>query len=274
MSRVLHLDRGLLVGRVAVEVRPHQFAVPGPAVLGVGGGVDAGVAATGLDVALERRLLVGGQHVSGGGEPDDRPVLSEVRVGERGAVLSGVDGEAVLGAELLDGGDAGGDGGVAEAGGLGEDQHRERLGGGLRNRLGDGGGRGLCGRGREKHARGEAEGENGGGQGCAGTRCSGHSGLLCPCWTGVTGSARRRPSLMELVRTPCRRGPGQHLCRVAEQISSVRTINGKTSMDNVSVNASDIPVQPTQTATGAGPHLGRRCGPAVVCRRARPTTRE
>ncbi|GIJ07712.1 hypothetical protein Van01_09260 [Micromonospora andamanensis] len=50
--------------------------------------------------------------------------------------------------------------------------------------------------------------------------------------------------------------PYQHLCRAVEQISSVETINGKTSMDNVSVNGGDIPAQPAQTTTSAGPCLG------------------
>ena len=53
------LDGRVLVRRVALEVGADQPAVPGPVVLGVGGGVDAGEAAAGLDVVLECRLLGG-----------------------------------------------------------------------------------------------------------------------------------------------------------------------------------------------------------------------
>ena len=85
---VLDLDgRGRGAGRVVVEVGADQVAVPRPVVLGVGGRVDAGVAAAGLDVALERRLLGRGEHVTGGGEEDDDLVLLEVGVVEDRAVL-------------------------------------------------------------------------------------------------------------------------------------------------------------------------------------------
>ena len=57
MLAVRDLDRRLLDGGVAGEVGADQPAVPGPAVLGVGRGVDARVAATLADVILERRLL-------------------------------------------------------------------------------------------------------------------------------------------------------------------------------------------------------------------------
>ena len=60
VRRVLDLDgRGRGARRVVVEVGADEVAVPGPVVLGVGGRVDAGVAAAGLDVALERGLLGG-----------------------------------------------------------------------------------------------------------------------------------------------------------------------------------------------------------------------
>src|SRR5690606_34799852 len=99
-------------------------AVPLPVVLGVARGVDAGVAATVLDVTLERPLLLGVQDVTGRREPDD-VVVRQVLLGERPGVLGGVDGEVVLLAQLLDRRDPRGDGVVAERGGLGEDQGAE-----------------------------------------------------------------------------------------------------------------------------------------------------
>ena len=85
--------------------------------------MDAGVAAAGLDVALEGGLLGVVEHVAGGGEEDDGVELRQVGVGERGRVLGRVDREAVGGAELLDRRDALRDRVVPEAGGLGEDEH-------------------------------------------------------------------------------------------------------------------------------------------------------
>ena len=89
-------------GRVAAEVAADQLAVPGPRVLRVGRGVDAGEAAAALDVALERLLLGDVEDVTGRREEGDDVVLREVRVGERGGVLGRGDGEVVGGAELLD----------------------------------------------------------------------------------------------------------------------------------------------------------------------------
>ncbi len=111
--------------------------------------MDAGVAAAGPDVALEGGLLGGVEDVAGGGEPDHRLVLREVGVGELGGVLGGGDGETVLGAELLDGGDALVDGVMAVTGRLGEDQDVELVLG-LGRRRGDRDGEGS----RERDERG------------------------------------------------------------------------------------------------------------------------
>src|SRR5690606_8478853 len=119
---VLDAHGGLLDGRVRVEVRADEAAVELPVVLGVGGGVDAHVAAAVLDVALERLLLVGVQDVTGGGQEGHRVVLGEVGGGELAGLLGRVDGDAGRAAEFLQRGDALRDGVVAEAGGLGEDQ--------------------------------------------------------------------------------------------------------------------------------------------------------
>ena len=129
VCRVLDLDgRGRGAVRVVVEVGTDQVAVPRPVVLGVGGRVDAGVAAAGLDVALERRLLGRGEHVTGGGEEDDDLVLLEVGVVEDAAVLGHGHREVVGDGELLDRGRRLVDVGVAERGSLGEDQRVEPLG--------------------------------------------------------------------------------------------------------------------------------------------------
>jgi hypothetical protein len=125
---VLDVDRRGLVAGVAVEVRADEVAVPAPVVLRVGCGVHSGVTAAGLDVVLERRLLLRVEHVAGGREEHDRVVLGELRGVELRRVLGRVDGEGVGGAERLDGGDPGRDRVVPEACGLREDQHL-RIGG-------------------------------------------------------------------------------------------------------------------------------------------------
>src|SRR5262249_40590533 len=48
---ILDVDRRALIGWVAAKVCPDQLTVPGPAILGVGGGMDAHVAIAALDVA-------------------------------------------------------------------------------------------------------------------------------------------------------------------------------------------------------------------------------
>ena len=110
-------------GRMRGEVGAHQVAVPVPAVLGVGGGVDAHVAVARRDVALECGLLRVGEDVARGRQEDDGLVLGEVGVVEGGRVLGGVDREVVRGAERLDRGDALVDRVVAKVGRLGEDEH-------------------------------------------------------------------------------------------------------------------------------------------------------
>ena len=116
------LDRRVLVGRVALEVGADQPAVPLPAVLGVGRGVDAGVAAAGLDVLLERRLLGRVERVAGGGEEDHGVVLAERGGGEVGGVLRPVDGDPVAARDLADRGPSDRDRVVPEAGRLAEDE--------------------------------------------------------------------------------------------------------------------------------------------------------
>jgi hypothetical protein len=110
------------------EPGADQIAVPGPAVLGVGGGVDADVAAAAPEVGLEGRLLIGIEHVAGGGQPDDGLEPAQVVHRERAGVLGGRHRDAVVPAQLPDGGDAGGDRRMPEAGGLAEHQDFLRRG--------------------------------------------------------------------------------------------------------------------------------------------------
>jgi hypothetical protein len=83
--------------------------------------VDARVPAACADVAFEGCLLSVVEHVAGGAQPDHDVVPGEVRVGERRGILSRVDREVVLGAELSDRGHSSGDRGVPECCGLRED---------------------------------------------------------------------------------------------------------------------------------------------------------
>ena len=70
--------------------------------------MDADVAATALDVALERGLLAGVERVAGGREPEHHLVAGEVGVVEHGGVLRRGHGEPVPGAEVLHGRDPAG----------------------------------------------------------------------------------------------------------------------------------------------------------------------
>ena len=88
-------------GRVAEEVRADEAAVPLPLVLGVGRGMDAGEAATALDVVLERGLLRRVEHVARGRQEDHGVVVRERGVEDRG-VLGVIDLEVVRLTERLD----------------------------------------------------------------------------------------------------------------------------------------------------------------------------
>ena len=88
--------------RVVAEVGADEPAVPRPVVLGVRRGVNARVAAAGPDVALERGLLGGVEHVAGRAQEDHYVAVRQIGVGEQGGVLRGVDLEAVLHAHLSD----------------------------------------------------------------------------------------------------------------------------------------------------------------------------
>lgn len=105
------------------EVRPHQTAVEGPVVLGVGRRVDAHVAAAGGDIVLERLLLVGVEDITGGGEEHHRVVAGQVVGGELRARLGGVDLDPGGRAQLLQRGDTLGDRVMTEPCGPGEDQN-------------------------------------------------------------------------------------------------------------------------------------------------------
>ena len=121
-ARVADAHDRLLDSRMAEEVRADERSVPRPPVLGVRRGVHAHEAASCLDVALERGLLLVVQDVAGREQEHHRAVLPEVRVREGAAVLGLVDAEAVRRTEVLDGLDRGRDRVVPELGGLREDE--------------------------------------------------------------------------------------------------------------------------------------------------------
>lgn len=185
---VLGGEAGLLDRRVALEPRPDQVLVLRPVVLGVGGRVDADEAAAPVDVFLQGALLGVVQDVAGGGEEDDGLVVGEVLRGEGGHVLGGGDGEVVLRAELLEGGDARRDGVVAESGGLGEDQ----------DLVGIGGCRALHAGAQEGGPEGESDGAGEPGAGTAtgtGTRTrtgSSHRSLTCAPWVVKVKASRSK----------------------------------------------------------------------------------
>jgi len=114
--------------RVVCEIRADKPPVPGPLILGVAGGVDAGEPTAGADEALEGGLLARVENVSRRAEEDDDPVPREFRRSETAGVL-GVNAETMLGAQRSDGGNALRNRVVAKAGRLREDEDGEpRLG--------------------------------------------------------------------------------------------------------------------------------------------------
>ena len=53
------------IARVTGKIPAHQFVVPGPAVFGIGGGVDAHIRSSRLNVALKVDLLRRTQYIAG-----------------------------------------------------------------------------------------------------------------------------------------------------------------------------------------------------------------
>ena len=111
------------------EIRAEKPPVPGPLILGVAGGVDAGEPPAGADEALDGSLLAWVEDLSRGAEEDDDPVPGEFRRIEPAGVLGAVHAEPVLGTQRFDRGNALRNRVVAKAGRLREDEDGEpRLG--------------------------------------------------------------------------------------------------------------------------------------------------
>ncbi len=88
--------------------------------------MDADPTATCLDVMLQGGLLLGvGEDVAGGVQKDDDLVLREIHVVKQRGIFGSVHREIIGGSEHLDSLDAVSDGGVAVAGGGGEDERFE-----------------------------------------------------------------------------------------------------------------------------------------------------
>src|SRR6476620_6774173 len=102
MGPVGDVDGRLLDGGMREEVGAEQAAIERPVVLGVGGGMDPGPAASAADVALERILLSGPQDVAGGVEEDDGVERTQALRGEDPCILRRADREAVRPAEASD----------------------------------------------------------------------------------------------------------------------------------------------------------------------------
>ena len=122
MNSVGHVNLALLDGRMAVEISPHQVAVPSPVVLGVGRRVDTHKTAATADVAFECPLLVRGQYIAGRIEKNHRPIRCQSLVGKTPRVLGGFDDKTVFPPQGLDSGNTVGNGIVAKTSGFAEDQ--------------------------------------------------------------------------------------------------------------------------------------------------------
>src|ERR1700738_1816490 len=126
MTQVLDADSGGLDLWVTGEIGADEPPIPGPLVLGVACRVDADEPAAGPDIALEGGFLVCVEDVPGGAEEYDDLVSSELRIGKARGIFCAVHGEAVFGAEGLDGGDSVGDRVVTKSARLREDENREQ----------------------------------------------------------------------------------------------------------------------------------------------------
>src|SRR5262249_37165353 len=122
---ILDVDKRALIGWVAAKVCPDQLTVPGPAILGVGGGMDAHVAIAALDVALKRGLLILIEHGACGGEKDYQLVVGQTLISEETRVLGSVDTETVRGAQVRNCRDPIRNRVVPISSRLGEDQRRK-----------------------------------------------------------------------------------------------------------------------------------------------------
>ena len=89
MGRVLADERRRLDGGMPDELRAEQIQVPGPAMPGVGGGVDAEKAAPAAHVGLQRVLPRRVQDLPGGVQEDDRRHTSQQVGPELRRVLGG-----------------------------------------------------------------------------------------------------------------------------------------------------------------------------------------
>src|SRR5712692_4039444 len=98
----------------AVKVGSNQLPIPGPVILGIAGGMHAGVSSTMLDVSLEGGLLVGIQNVAGGQQKNHGVIAREVGVGENRCVFRKVDGDALARRYIAQGRDSVGDRGMAK----------------------------------------------------------------------------------------------------------------------------------------------------------------
>ena len=103
-----------LNGGVAVEVGTNQLPVPGPVVFGIRSCVDPYKSAALTDVGFKGSLLFRVQDVTGRAEEYDSFVLLKVFQCKGAGVLCGIHGEAVLHPELLNGGNAVRNRGVAK----------------------------------------------------------------------------------------------------------------------------------------------------------------
>ena len=121
MARILDPYHRRLDRRVALEVGTDQLPVPGPAVLGIAGGVNAGKTAPGLDVAFERDLLAAIEDVTRCQEEHHRPVTRQIGICEGAGIFGGVYQITMLGSELHDGSHRGRDRRMSVGRGSGED---------------------------------------------------------------------------------------------------------------------------------------------------------
>src|SRR5690242_2860582 len=91
------------IARVTLKISAHEFVVPGPAMLCIGGSMDTHVTTPCLDVSLESNLLIGIQHISGCTQKNHSAIFLQLIFGEEIGILRRVNFKSIFLPEFLNG---------------------------------------------------------------------------------------------------------------------------------------------------------------------------
>ena len=123
MVFVLYHHHCRLLIWVVKEISTKEPVVPGPVVFGVGSRVNAGKAATSVDITFKRCLLLIAQQFTGCTQKNDGGILPQTIVAEIGRILGGIDKEIIVLPQLLYSGQPISNGSMAETHCFGKHQY-------------------------------------------------------------------------------------------------------------------------------------------------------